>query len=279
MPDRTTRTRLIEPIERLALRAGAEILTLVESGITHNTKPDGSPVTNADAAADAIILEGLCDLTPEWQAITEESWQGTPPPHDAPYWCVDPLDGTKGFLNGGKDYTVNIALIHEHYPVLGVIVAPALGMLWASDGETAWVYGCLQDSEEESRPIQARICNTASPIVITTRSRRGHSDIFDAWLKRLAPRATLSAGSSLKFCHLATGEADFYPRISPTMEWDTAAGQAILEAAGGAVIDSTGARFSYGKAGLKNGYFAAMGQLNAPIPAAWHPPAPDEAGR
>ena len=278
MLDPATRTQLMKPIERLAVRAGAEILTLVESGITHDTKPDGSPVTNADTAADAIILEGLCDLTPEWQAITEESWQGTPPPNDAPYWCVDPLDGTNGFLNGGKDYTVNIALIHENYPVLGVIVAPARGMLWASDGAAAWTYG-LQNSEEELRPIQARICNTADPIVITTRSRRGRSDIFDAWLKRLAPSNTISAGSSLKFCHLAAGIADFYPRISPTMEWDTAAGQAILEAAGGAIIDSKGARFSYGKAGLKNSHFAAMGRLNAPIPAAWHPPAGDEAGR
>ena len=232
MLDHATRIRLIKSIERLAVRAGTEILALVESGITHNTKPDGSPVTNADDAADAIICEGLHDLTPEWQAITEESWQGTPPPYDAPYWCVDPLDGTNGFLNGGKDYTVNIALIHEHYPLLGVIVAPARGMLWASDGETAWTYS-LQDSEEELRSLKARICNTASPIVIAARSRRSQSDIFDTWLSHLTPSTTLSAGSSLKFCHLATGKADFYPRISPTMEWDTAAGQAILEAAGG----------------------------------------------
>ena len=274
--DQNQRQNLIASAEQLAMDAGLCILDIRAKGAVVETKPDGSPVSNADLAADAIIRDGLNRLTPSIPIISEETW--TEDTDDDPdcYWCVDPLDGTRGFLNGGRDFTVNIALIDKKHPVLGVIMAPAHQKIWFSDGLIAakrqW------DNPHHPDPttkqiIATRISPPDQPVVVTTMSRR--SQILQDWLDRINPGDYLAVGSSLKFCVLAEGKADLYPRIGTTMEWDTAAGQAILEAAGGTMIDNDGKRFFYGKAGRKNARFSAMGSISTPIPAHWHAPLSD----
>ena len=286
MPDLSMKQQLIQPVEELAFMAGQRILEIRKAGPRQLIKPDGSPVSDADLAADALISSGLNQLTQDWPVITEEDWdESRDNITSESYWCVDPLDGTKGFLNGGKDFTVNIALIHGDYPVLGVIFAPARKTLWATNGDQVWRRDFSKDAQSVSDtppiPIQTRPCPIRRPTVITTMAK--YSQTLTHWLDHLAPAETISVGSSLKFCYLAEGKADLYPRIGPTMEWDTAAGQAILEAAGGKMIDNKGNRFSYGKPGRLNARFAAMGDMghHANIPHNWYPPsseAPQEGG-
>ena len=274
--DQNQRQNLIASAEQLAMDAGLCILDIRAKGAVVETKPDGSPVSNADLAADAIIRDGLNRLTPSIPIISEETW--TEDTDDDPdcYWCVDPLDGTRGFLNGGRDFTVNIALIDKKHPVLGVIMAPAHQKIWFSDGQIAakrqWDNPHYPDPMPQ-QIITTRISPPDQPVVVTTMSRR--SQILQDWLDRINPGDYLAVGSSLKFCVLAEGKADLYPRIGTTMEWDTAAGQAILEAAGGTMIDNDGKRFFYGKAGRKNAQFSAMGSISTPIPAHWHAPLSD----
>jgi 3'(2'),5'-bisphosphate nucleotidase len=265
-------------IEIIAIAAGDAIMAFRERGYKKDKKADGSPVTDADLAADDIINQQLTGLTPDLPRITEETWQGTDR-GDEPreYWCVDPLDGTKGFINGSRDFTVNISLIRNRYPVLGVIYAPALGRIWAGSEGAAWMRetpaptaSLTLDDFGGAVPINVRAAKKTHPVIITTKSHR--SVALDDWISRLHPVSDASVGSSLKFCKLAEGKADLYPRISPTMEWDTAAGQAILEAAGGTMIGADGTRFSYGKAGRLNGTFAAMADIKGSVPDAWHPP-------
>src|SRR6056300_263643 len=139
MPDLSMKQQLIQPVEELAFMAGQRILEIRKAGPRQLIKPDGSPVSDADLAADALISSGLNQLTQDWPVITEEDWdESRDNITSESYWCVDPLDGTKGFLNGGKDFTVNIALIHRDYPVMGVIFAPARKTLWATDGDQVW---------------------------------------------------------------------------------------------------------------------------------------------
>ena len=281
MADLATKQQLIRPVEELALMAGQRILEIRTAGPRQQIKPDGSPVTDADLAADAIISKGLYPLNQDWPVITEEDWDESRDHITSDYyWCVDPLDGTKGFLNGGKDFTVNIALIYDRYPVLGVIFAPARKSLWATDGDHVWRREVSRNASRLSDmppiPIQTRPCPVDRPTVITTMAK--YSQTLTHWLDDLTPSETISVGSSLKFCYLAEGKADFYPRIGTTMEWDTAAGQAILEAAGGKMIDHNGNRFSYGKPGRMNARFAAMGNIgdDASIPENWYPPTPEQ---
>jgi 3'(2'),5'-bisphosphate nucleotidase len=264
-------------IEKIAIAAGDAILALRDRGYEKKSKTDGSPVTEADLAADDIINQQLALLTPDLPRITEETWHGTDTGDEAAeYWCVDPLDGTRGFINGGSDFTVNIALIRKRFPVLGVIYAPALGRIWAGGDGAASVRDVTQqgpiapDDSGKAAPITVRTAQKACPSIIATKSHR--SVALEDWISRLNPESDISVGSSLKFCELAEGKADLYPRIGPTMEWDTAAGQAILEAAGGTMINADGERFSYGKTGRLNGAFAAMADTKGAIPEAWHPP-------
>lgn len=264
---------LIAPVEKLAMDAGQRILDIRAKGAVVEIKPDGSPVSDADLAADDIIRSGLKTLTPSTPIISEETWSEDSDTDAECYWCVDPLDGTRGFLNGGQDFTVNIALIADKHPVLGVIMAPARQAIWLSHGNGAAKRIWEQPHHPHPSPLQiisTRNDPPQQPVVITTMSKR--STLLQEWLDRIQPGDFLSVGSSLKFCVLAEGKADLYPRIGTTMEWDTAAGQAILESAGGTVIDDTGQRFSYGKAGRRNGRFSAMGTNTKPIPQSWHPP-------
>ncbi|XDZ64788.1 3'(2'),5'-bisphosphate nucleotidase CysQ [Alphaproteobacteria bacterium LSUCC0684] len=272
----------ITHLETIAIDAGNAIMQIRKRGVERDHKADGSPVTAADLAADEIITSGLLEIAPSLPAITEETYTGEDDHEPGEYWCVDPLDGTKGYINGGKDFTVNIALIRDRHPVLGVIYAPATGTLWAGAECKAWKRQADISGQDDlltkaslddlgaAFPISSRKVRREDPDVVATRAHRGPA--LEAWIARIGAQSSVAVGSSLKFCVIAEGEADLYPRIGPTMEWDTAAGQAIVEASGGLVIGPDGTPFGYGKPGRLNGYFAAMGQVDGSVPSEWIPP-------
>jgi 3'(2'), 5'-bisphosphate nucleotidase len=247
--------RLLPAIVALAERAGALILEHYRDGVAVRAKADASPVTVADEAAEALILEGLAGLTPEIPVVAEETVAGGHVPElgAGRFWLVDPLDGTKEFLSRNGEFTVNIALIEGQEPVLGVVFAPALGKVWwGAHGAGAM----LRDATGE-RPIAARPRPARGVVAVASRS---HSDSqTEAFLDEMGVAERISAGSSLKFCLVAEGRADVYPRFGPTMEWDTAAGHAVLRAAGGQVTTRDGAPFTYRKPGFRNPEFIARG--------------------
>ena len=263
-------------LEDIAIAAGNAIMQLRSDGFNKEQKNDGSPVTEADLAADQIIKDGLEALAPEIPAITEETFSSKTDQNPEQYWCVDPLDGTKGFINGGKDFTVNIALIDQGYPVLGVIYAPAMGILWGGADGRAWKRSATPSPSMtlpdmgDAQSINVRDAQLVKPDVVATKAHR--SPQLESWIQTIDARDAIAVGSSLKFCTIAEGNADLYPRMGPTMEWDTAAGQAILEAAGGQMLNPEGERFSYGKPGRLNGYFTATARLQDTIPSHWLPP-------
>jgi 3'(2'), 5'-bisphosphate nucleotidase len=252
-------TALLTLFEALARRAGDAILAHYDTECRLEDKADTSPLTAADLAADAIIWDGLHEAMPGLAGraiavVTEERAEshGLREGHDR-FVLVDPLDGTKEFISGNGQFTVNIALIEDGSPVAGVVYAPALKRLFKG----ARGLGASEtDASGSSRPIRVR---TAPQSRIAVASRSHRSPETDDFLARNAIADCVSAGSSLKFCLVAAGEADLYPRFGPTMEWDTAAGQAVLEAAGGAVVTPDGAPFGYGKPGHRNGDFIALG--------------------
>jgi len=247
--------RLLPAIVALAERAGALILEHYREGVAVRAKADASPVTVADEAAEALILEGLAELTPEIPVVAEETVAAGHVPElgDGRFWLVDPLDGTKEFLSRNGEFTVNIALIEGQEPVLGVVFAPALGKVWWGARGAGAV---LRDAAGE-RPIAARPRPQSGIVAIASRS---HSDPqTEAFLDEMGVAERISAGSSLKFCLVAEGRADVYPRFGPTMEWDTAAGHAVLAVAGGQVTTRDGAPFTYRKPGFRNPEFIARG--------------------
>ena len=266
----------IMAIQSIALEAGNVIMAHRTTNPAQRMKDDGSPVTEADLKADALIREELNRLNSDIPAITEETYNHENETEPPMYWCVDPLDGTKGFINGSKDFTVNIALIKNRAPILGVIYAPAQGELWSGHDGMAFKHSTSPSENMQladmgkAEPIQARLVNTENPDIVATKAHR--SPPLEEWIGKLNHRSHLAIGSSLKFCVIAEGKADLYPRIGKTMEWDTAAGQAILEAAGGVVLDAGGKPFSYGKPQRVNGYFVAIGKIEGEIPSAWLPP-------
>lgn len=239
----------------LARAAGEAILPIWRSGVLAHTKADGSPLTEADLAAERILLAGLAAALPAIPVVSEED----PPAATAlpeRFLLVDPLDGTKEFLSGSGEFTVNLALIEAHRPVAGVVFAPALGLLWrGAEGAGAE----RQDlTAGTCRPIRVRP-PVDPPVAVASRS---HADAdTEAFLARLGVAERRAIGSSLKFCLVAEGEADVYPRFGPTMEWDTAAGHAVLAAAGGRVETPAGLPLLYGRgeAGWRNGPFIAWG--------------------
>ncbi len=263
-------------IEDIAIDAGNAIMKFRDLGFDKNQKNDGSPVTEADLAADKIIKDGLYALAADIPAITEETFNAKDETNPVQYWCVDPLDGTKGFINGGRDFTVNIALIDQGYPVLGVIYAPAMGVLWGGADGRAWKRMATPSGQMtlagmgDAMSIYARQARLKKPDVVATKAHR--SPELENWINIIDAGEAIAVGSSLKFCSIAEGDADLYPRMGPTMEWDTAAGQAILEAAGGQMLAPDGNRFGYGKPGRLNGYFSATAKLDGAIPAHWLPP-------
>jgi 3'(2'), 5'-bisphosphate nucleotidase len=218
-------------------------------------KSDGSPVTAADEAAEALILSRLKVLAPDVPVIAEERMARRA--GEAPgrlFFLVDPLDGTEDFIKGGEEFTVNIGLIHAGEAVCGALTAPAKHRAFLGEkGKGAWE---ISEAGGAVRPIHARRCPADGLTVLVSRNH-GASEAQLYAGQAVAHVEPMS--SSLKFAILAAGEADLYPRLGPTMEWDTAAGQAILEAAGGQVLSASGGVFGYGKAGFRNGGFIARG--------------------
>ncbi len=248
---------LCDTLRRLALQAGAEIMMVYQSGdFAARSKSDNSPVTAADEAADRVISAGLRMSYPDIPVVTEEQ-ANTHEINAVRFFIVDPLDGTKEFINRRGDFTVNIALIDDGVPVAGVVYAPARQRLFYADHTGA--YEETGPFGDEIGPTQS--IHVASPLADGLRivASKSHRDAAtDAYIAQYNPAEFKSAGSSLKLCLVATGEADFYPRLGPTMEWDTAAGDAILRAAGGVMVDLHDLTvLTYGKAAYRNPFFAA----------------------
>ncbi|WP_306030701.1 3'(2'),5'-bisphosphate nucleotidase CysQ [Stappia sp. MMSF_3263] len=253
----------------LCLEAGQVLLECFHAGVTVESKADESPVTEADRRAEAVILAGLARLYPGIPVIAEEAMAGGRQPEIGDrFFLVDPLDGTREFISGNGDFTVNIALVEKGVPVLGAVFAPLRGSFFAG----ALGVGAFEQAFDQAgnatgavRPLKVRDRRDALPVAVASRSHRDAKT--DDLLKVLGVADTVSVGSSLKFCLVARGEADFYPRFGRTMEWDTAAGHAVLVAAGGHVRGLDGGPFAYGKRDLPDdadfanpGFLAAGGE-------------------
>lgn len=233
---------ILEAMVAAALAAGEAVSDVYRTDFTATRKADGSPVTDADKRSEAIIVEALAPLG--LPIVAEESVQaGNVPALGARFFLVDPLDGTKEFVQRNGEFTVNIALVEAGIPVAGVVLAPELGTLYAGDAAGAW----MQDKDGipagERRPIQVA---ASGPVNVVASRSHGHAAL-KTLVEELGIAEDVSVGSSLKFGLLATGRARLYPRFGPTCEWDTAAGQAVLEAAGGTVIDIDGTPLRYGR--------------------------------
>lgn len=254
-------------LESLALEAGRRIMAIRAHGFAAETKPDCSPVTQADREAEAIILTGLRAHFPGVAVVAEEEAAAGAAPQvtGKTFFLVDPLDGTREFVRGGADFTVNIALVRDGAPLLGVVYAPALATLYA--GRPGMAEAVDADGRHQPgarRAITAR--QAGAPLKILA-SRSHRTAQTDAFIARLQPAELVAVGSSLKFCLLAAGEADLYPRLGRTMQWDTAAGDAVLRAAGGVTVTLEGAPLRYGgdvmagDAPFVNPHFIAAGRL------------------
>ncbi len=262
--------RLSEALLPVVLAAGAEILRHFKSGAPPDSKSDGSPSTAADRNSEIIITDGLHRIAPGIPVIAEEAFEsGQRSDAGDLFFLVDPLDGTREFIADRAEFTVNIGLVANNKPLYGLIYAPALSKLYltvATDDARAADVDCtgtdMSFGDLNFRKLATRPANHDAPTIITSRSF-GSERLRD-WLQSTAVGERLIAGSSLKFCMIAEGQADLYPRFGRTMEWDTAAGHAILAAAGGAVCRLDGAELTYGKvdAGFANPTFFASGSLD-----------------
>jgi 3'(2'), 5'-bisphosphate nucleotidase len=252
----TVDTVVLEHVIAAARAAGEAVLNEYQRESAVRSKADGSPVSAADERSQEIILARLTEIGADVPIIAEEGAQAafTHAPR-ARFWLVDPLDGTKEFLDGTDEFTVNIALVEDRVPVLGVVLAPARGLLFAA------APGLGASVEDGSAPtsIAARTIPPEGATVVSSRSHGDREALERFTAGRRVARA-VTAGSSLKFCLLAAGQADLYPRFGRTMEWDTAAGDAVLRAAGGRVADLTGDLLLYGKPGFENPHFIASGR-------------------
>jgi 3'(2'), 5'-bisphosphate nucleotidase len=254
----------------LALKAGAAIDAIYQTEFDADSKDDGSPVTAADKEAEAIITAGLEAGAPEIPILAEEAAsEGHIPDLGELFFLVDPLDGTREFLSRNGEFTVNIALIDHGHPIAGVVYAPAISQLFYGGRRAGAFYqhidpGQARDTAEHPHEIEARSTMHKNLTAVASRSHR--TPETDALLKKIGVKEFSPAGSSLKFCLLAQGSADVYPRLGRTMEWDTGAGQAVLEAAGGRVMvlegESEAGPLTYNKAarGYDNPHFIAWGR-------------------
>jgi 3'(2'), 5'-bisphosphate nucleotidase len=240
----------------LAARAGAEILAIRDRGFQVHRKPDHSVVTEADHAAEKIIVAGLRDALPDCVIVAEEEIAAGKITAATPeFWLVDPLDGTREYAGGGNDFAVNIGLVRDGRPVLGVVGVPATGETFGGVvGMGAW-----RHKDGVRSAISGRV---PPPEGLTVVASRHHGDRaqLDAFLAGRTVAGVVNFGSSLKFCRVAEGRADLYPRLGRTMEWDTCAPQAVLEAAGGSVETLDGRPLEYGKPGWENPYFVCWGR-------------------
>jgi len=248
-------SRMLEPLLEIAQMASRRILEIYSTDFTVVTKSDRSPVTAADMAAHETIVKGLRQLTPDLPVLSEESaniafaerrrWSS--------YWLVDPLDGTKEFISRNGDFTVNIALVQEHAPVVGIVHIPVEDLSYFG---VVGAGAFRRKAEAAPQAIHVQPLDAASVRVVASRSHRG--ELLDGFLAKLGAHQIVSRGSALKFCLVAEGAADVYPRLGPTSEWDTAAGHAVLLAAGGQAINVDGTPLSYNrKESLLNPHFIA----------------------
>ncbi len=235
---------LIEALVRLAREADQAILEIYNTDFDVQDKSDDSPLTQADMASHRTIVKGLHELSPEIPVMSEESadisteerlgWER--------YWLVDPLDGTREFIKRNGEFTVNIALIEHGHPVLGVVTVPAQGLAYhGSKEDGAW----RRQGNAAAEPIRVRPLGDGPKVAVASRSHK--TPELQQYLDAMGEHTVRSIGSSLKFCLVAEGEADIYPRFGPTSEWDTAAAQAIVEAAGGQVVDVAGKPLRYNR--------------------------------
>lgn len=251
----TDRKALLEQLIQVVREAGECILKVYDTDFEVLSKADSSPVTVADQRSEALIVAHLCRLTPDIPIVAEEAVAAGDVPSVANiFWLVDPLDGTREFVSRNGEFTVNVALIENGRPSLGVVYAPALGRLYAGGpGIGSWI--------EEAGHRRSIKCRSVSSEGLTVVSSRSHGDntALDLFLAGQQVASIKPAGSSLKLCLVAQGEADVYPRLGRTMEWDIAAGHAVLCGASGAVEELNGKALVYGKPGFENPHFAAWG--------------------
>jgi 3'(2'), 5'-bisphosphate nucleotidase len=256
---------LAEALLPAVIEAGRVILEVRRRGHAVERKSDLSPVTEADRLAETIILAALAVHAPDLPVIAEEAVDaGHLPDVGNAFFLVDPLDGTKEFVKGGDDFTVNVGLVRDREPVLGIVYAPATGALYYGvAGGGAWKLRVADGKSSERVPIHVRPEPPGALLVVASRSHR--TPETDAFIGRFEVEDLVSAGSSLKFCLVAAGEADLYPRLGPTMQWDTAAGDAVVRAAGGRVLTMDGAPLAYGPgdaagaAAYRNPWFVVSG--------------------
>jgi 3'(2'), 5'-bisphosphate nucleotidase len=250
---------IVAATRSLALEAGAAIMEVHgDAELTVRSKADTSPVTEADERADALIREGLARAFPAIPVVTEEDAASHDVQAEA-FFLVDPLDGTREFIGRAGDFTVNIALVVSGIPVCGVVFAPARGRLFYTDGAGGAVEEVPPGSPESTGELRRlRVADPDPEGVVVVASKSHRTATTDDYIARYRVKSFAPAGSSLKFCLVAAGEADLYPRLGPTMEWDTAAGHAIVAAAGGAVVRADDlAPLRYGKPGWRNPAFIA----------------------
>jgi 3'(2'), 5'-bisphosphate nucleotidase len=244
--DATRAAELMEPLTDLVIQAGAAILAVNRHAMEIDGKADGSPVTEADIAADRIIGEGLARLVPGVSALSEERAHLAKSAYDGSFFLIDPLDGTKEFVAGRKEFTVNLALVVNGAPLLGIIGAPALGLIWRGLVGRGAERLTMNEAARSAEPIHTRpIPRRGDPwVVAVSRSHGDHRT--EAFIDARPGASRKMLGSAVKFGRVAEGVADIYPRLAPTCEWDVAAGHAIVTAAGGKVTDGNGGPLHFG---------------------------------
>jgi 3'(2'), 5'-bisphosphate nucleotidase len=242
----------VTELEKLIRSAGEAVLEVYHSAFTVTTKEDRTPLTLADQRSHALLAEGLGRIAADIPVLSEE---GADIPYEERrswrrFWLVDPLDGTKEFIKRNGEFTINVALIEDGRPVLGLVLVPDQDRLFIGDVRQ----GCVEKNRNGVRSLRIHAPDPSKPfIVVATRSHP--TAAMEAFFRHLPPHERLPRGSALKFCAVASGEAHCYPRFGPTWEWDTGAGHAVVEAAGGVVVDPQGRPLSYNKPDLVNGYF------------------------
>jgi 3'(2'), 5'-bisphosphate nucleotidase len=262
--DRAAAAALMQPLTELVIQAGDAIMAVKRATLRVEGKADGSPVTAADLAADRIIGDGLARLFPGLPAVSEERVDQASPPYRTSFFLIDPLDGTKEFISGRDEFTVNLALVTDGLPLLGIIGAPALGVVWR---------GLVGRGAEKLRlepgsaalPIQTRPMPRRGEPWIAAVSRSHGDARTEAFIATRPGAVREPLGSALKFGRIAEGGADIYPRLAPTSEWDIAAGHAVVTAAGGRVVDAQGdeLRFGQRRGGFLVPEFIAFGDPTA----------------
>src|SRR6202790_3481724 len=242
---RDAAARLMDPLTEVGIQAGTAILAINRGAMRVDGKLDGSPVTEADLAADRIIAEGLARIAPDIPALSEERVHLAKPPYDGSLFLIDPLDGTKEFVAGRSEFTVNLALVTNGTPILGIIGAPALGLIWR--GLVGRGAERLKTADALAEPIHTRTHPKRGEPWIVAVSRSHLDGRTEAFIAKRPGAVREVLGSALKFGRVAEGGADIYPRLAPTGEWDIAAGHAVVTAAGGRITDARGAALQFGQ--------------------------------